>query len=176
MKNLFSAVALAAAFAFPMAAHAVTTVTADQTYDDSASLEAIGGVDTVSFNFTADSDFDVTVFNVNGLSSVGTAFADLSAITFSVVHNAVEISAGPFGTISPLLSGGAQAISTLADFSVLSGDTFSISFFGEVSAIALVGYGFTTAAPVPLPAAGGLLLSTLLAGGFVARRKKKKSA
>ena len=87
----------------------------------------------------------------------------------------------PPAGLGGVANGGAVASTFVSAFplSLMTDDTVVLSFFEETAGgngdDVLIDITFVTQAPapIPVPAAGGLLLSAVLAGGFAARRKAK---
>lgn len=169
MKKFLAAAALSLAFIAPISAYAVTTpidITAGEIFSGNGLVTPDD--DTVSFVFTA-----LEALTVGTISLTG------NGPTPNVAAISVEIA--PSGSASPftqVFTAATQQIgfSFPAGFFLALGDQFSINFTGDVGADVDVDFNFSTVvAPVPVPAAGGMLLTAVIAGGIAARRKAKKA-
>lgn len=175
MTKMFAAAALTAAFAVPMAAHASTTITADDFFTPiSAGAFFTGGGTITQENGTAEFGFRASeALRVEGVLLSGNGPApNVEQINVSVTP---EGSNGPFSEVRTFgrLQEGVEFSS---DFFVLqANETFTILFQGTVTQNVNVDFTFETTSTVPLPAAGGMLLLTMLAGGIASRRKNKKA-
>lgn len=168
MKNLLAQVACVAALAFPITAQAVTVNVGDSILETQEL--SVGG--TVTFTFTAGSDLRLTNIGLlgvgqnNGIDLENVEYAVTAGSnppTTPVGFDEISIFFGPFRT------GGAN----VADINLLSGEVLTILFTDGIAFPIDLRVGFDVA-PVPLPAAGGMLLSGLIFAGFVARRRKKQ--
>lgn len=162
----------AAAAAFSMAGTAAFAVTDVSIGDDVIEQGIVTAPDgSVQFDFVANEDFTIPGFSLSAVGNSGGT--DIGKISVSFVpSNGDDTLLTTTGTIGDAGFGGG----TLDGFNVAAGDTWSILFDvadgEEVARNVGVQLSFSPVAPIPLPAAGGLLLAALAAGGVVARRKK----
>lgn len=144
-------------------------------------------VDSMSSTFTvgaggpdASARIEVTHFFDNGvptpLDGLGSAVNNLFSFVGSSVVTEVFIGATAFGT-DILVSSTSGSVSTDSGTATLLSSPYYITQIftieGANNSIGTATAEWTVPAPVPVPAAGGLLLATMLAGGIAARRKKK---
>ena len=178
MNKVIKMAAVAATLsAFGTMASAVTTVFPGDSADlgdNDAVIAAPNG--SAQFDFVAGGDLMISGFGFSALGSSGGADIDKIMVSFIPEEKSAPVQLMAFGELgSGQTFGGGLA----NGFSVAEGETWSILFSvedGQSLASAVdVQYTFNTAelAPIPLPAAGGLLLAALAAGGVVGRRKKK---
>ena len=163
----------AASLALASSAAALTTVNVGDEIGEFAAL-ASGG--TIELEFVAGEDLIIESFAFSG-----TGFAngsDLAGTTFGINST----TGGVFETISTGPVSAATGFLPGASFS--AGESFSI-FFDDTdpdnNGTVLLTLSFeaiepvTTVAPIPLPAAGGMLLGALALGAGIARRKSQKA-
>ncbi|MEL7086886.1 MAG: VPLPA-CTERM sorting domain-containing protein, partial [Planctomycetota bacterium] len=168
MNQYLMPAALSAALMAPLAAHAVTVVNIGDEIVESQVL-AVGG--TVVFDFeVGPQDVKLIEFGLTGTGISGGS--DVAAVTFTITGPDENTSA-PQGFTTTFNFGTLSIAGTdLPDLNLLSGSKLSIKFLDGTVAPVDVKVAFDVA-PIPLPAAGGMLLTGLAAAGFVARRKKK---
>lgn len=168
MKKLFAAAALAATFAFPMTASAVTTnifkdssYTVNQVFPTPVPSSLI-------FEFVAQEELRVLDVSLSATSST----SGLDTVFLEIIRGTNPPAApSQFDNIN---LAGTFATSSIPSFAMMVGDYFRITFTGSPITAASVTTSFDTA-PVPLPAAGGMLLFAVVAGGIAGRRKNKKA-
>ncbi|MEO1364771.1 MAG: VPLPA-CTERM sorting domain-containing protein [Pseudomonadota bacterium] len=171
MNKYLMPAALSAALMAPLAAHAVTVVNIGDEIVESQEL-AVGG--TVMFDFeVGPQDVKLIEFGLTGTGISGGS--DVAAVTFTITGPDGNPSA-PQGFTTTFNFGTLSIAGTdLPNLNLLSGSKLSIKFLDGTVAPVDVKVAFDVA-PIPLPAAGGMLLTGLAAAGFVARRKKKTAA
>lgn len=169
MKRIFAAAALAATFAFPMAASAVTT---DIVADSSYSVNQVFPMpvpNSLVFQFNATEDLRVETVSLSASAST----AGLDTVFLEIIRGTVNAPAAS-SMFQNINAAGTFATSSIPAFTLLMGDYFRITFTGSPVQAASITTSFDTS-QVPLPAAGGMLLMTVIAGGIASRRKKKKA-
>ena len=168
-----AAVAGALTVASLTGASAATTVTANENYI------SVGGVvnapnGSYQYDYVAGEDVTIDEF---ALSAVGNTESDIESIQASFVPTTGEtvvLEAISNGSSSVAFGGG-----FLSGLSLMAGESFSILFEvisgGMLASNVGVQVAFDTVdvAPVPVPAAGGLLVTALGAAGFAFRRRSK---
>lgn len=171
-KVIQMAAAAAALSTLGTMASAVTTVNAGKDIVELGTVTAPDG--SVQIDFVAEQDLTIPGFSLSAVGNSGGS--DINKIMVSFVpSNGDSTLLTTTGTIGGTSFGGG----TLTGFSVSEGDTWSILFeVNDGEAVARdvgvqVSFLPEDIAPIPLPAAGGLLVAALAAGGVVARRKKK---
>ncbi|MBE3636635.1 hypothetical protein [Mangrovicoccus algicola] len=163
MKKFLVAAALAAV---PMAAPAATyNISLDglTEFYMSETLEKIGGSDVDTYNFTASSPVKISGIAIVGVGSNSGMDLDATAITI----NGASYAYGEQTTKGALAYGNVTApdIPTTTAFSII----LDASLAAKSTSYALA----FDVAPVPVPAAGGMLGLALVGGAAVAMRKRK---
>lgn len=140
-------------------------------------INAAGG--SFKYDYQVSEDLFIRNFSLSVNGSNGGADINKLLGGFGDMSQVVELMAQPTNGGERVTFGGG----ILSGMAFTSGNTFSILFRVEdgqtlqsnvTPTVAFITESpVTDAAPVPVPAAGGLLLTALAAGGFAARRKKK---
>lgn len=175
-KSAFFA-GIAVLASLPMAASAVTVFETDVMVDQDYTV--VGRVtpgDTTEFTFNIMDDLQILDVAIAGTGTNGSS--DVSNVTFSRDNPVLAAQGFAFtiGSGAPNSSGAGNSI--VAGGSYMAGDTFTISFFDGIEDVVGLTLSFSTfapdtIAPVPLPAAGGMLLLGMAGLGAIARRKDK---
>lgn len=161
------------------AATAAAATTSIEPGDDIFALAPLNPGSSVEYNFRAEEDLEIATFSVtaNGFSGG----SDIQNLTFGIrMQDGTERST-TFSQINRSDRGSlANADAFFPGITLARNETFTFFFAdgGNVNArevIVDLVFEVTDIAPVPLPAAGGMLLTAVLGGGLVARRKKKSA-
>ena len=176
MNKVIKMAAVAATLsAFGTMASAVTTVNAGfpPVLDVGGIVAAPNG--SAQFDYVAAEDLMISSFSFSAVGNSGGADIDKIMVSFIPDEKSAPVMLTAVGELGGQTFGGGLA----NGFSVAEGETWSILFSVEDGQSLASDVGVQLAfsaeelAPIPLPAAGGLLLAALAAGGVVGRRKKK---
>ena len=169
MKKIFAAAALATTFAFPMAASAVTTDIFKDSFYSVNQVFPTPVPSSLVFQFDAQEDLRVMTVSLSATAST----SGLDTVFLEIIRGTNNPPAAP-SQFDVINAAGTQATSTIPSFVLMQGDFFRITFTGSPIQGSSITTSFDTA-PVPLPAAGGMLLLAVIAGGVAGRRKTQKA-
>ena len=149
----------------PFAAGAATVLTAGTSYTEVGELLPGG---TLVFSFEVAENLDIDFFSISATGSNGGG--DIRNVTFDY-----DTVTGDTFDLVQAAGGAGGGLDFVAGFGPYrAGDTFSFTFRDGIVDEVGITLSFETApsvAPVPLPAAGGLLGLAVLGAGLAARRR-----
>lgn len=166
--GLFRSVAAAGAITLAATGASAITVTEDlvaNTQYTFAQNLAVGGE--VVFEFTALEALNIPVFALSASGNNGGI--DVGDITFGFTRPTTDT----FDIVT-VFGPSASGLDSLPGLSLSASESIEIIFNDGIAFDASITVSFTTTeiAPVPVPAAGGLLAAALFGAGWVARRRR----
>ncbi len=176
MPTIFAA-GVAVLASLPMAASAVTVFETDiMVNQDYTVIGRVMPNETTEFKFNVKDDLQILDIAIAGTGTNGSS--DVSNVTFTRDNPVLAAQGFAFTIGSGLPNSSGAGNSIVAGASYMDGEAFTISFFDGIDDVVGLTLSFSTfapdtIAPVPLPAAGGMLLLGLAGLGAISRRKGK---